>query len=51
MIVRIDRFTYVRTSKSRFIVVDNRLHFLYCTTETEDRAKNVARLLNQDELP
>lgn len=44
--MRIERFTYIRVAKTRFIVIDNRLHILYCTTETEDRAKNITGLLN-----
>lgn len=44
--MRIDRFTYIRVSKTRFLVIDNRLHMVFATTESEPRARTVARLLN-----
>lgn len=44
--MRIDRFTYIRVSKTRFLVIDNRLHLVYASCDVETRARNMANLLN-----
>lgn len=49
--MRIDRFTYIRMSKSRFLVIDNRLHLLFAVTEVETRARKLVDLLNDDKDP
>lgn len=49
--MRIDRFTYIRMTKARFIVIDNRLHILFATTENETRARKLVELLNADGDP
>lgn len=46
--MRVPRYTHARASKTRHLVIDNRLHLVVATTETSEQAERIAGLLSED---